>query len=167
MTSKSEINLQNFYVYNSSFGQKEGEVSVNCLPGRLTIKRVTYLYTKSYNEKWLSHLCTLMDNNISEPMNLETAAFHSRIYPVVQIIFELLQLNIYEWIMFHKCIAVSIPFNIIISSAHTAADTLSKESILETNRMFCCVQWNCMWVESKTNISKTRLPLTKVISKPY
>jgi hypothetical protein len=28
MTSKSEINLQNFYVYNSSFGQKEGEVSV-------------------------------------------------------------------------------------------------------------------------------------------
>lgn len=29
MTSKSEINLQNFYVYNSSFGQKEGEVSVN------------------------------------------------------------------------------------------------------------------------------------------
>jgi hypothetical protein len=30
MTSKSEINLQNFYVYNSSFGQKEGEVSVNC-----------------------------------------------------------------------------------------------------------------------------------------
>jgi hypothetical protein len=51
MTSKSEINLQNFYVYNSSFGQKEGEVSVNCLPGRLTIKRVTYLYTKSYNEK--------------------------------------------------------------------------------------------------------------------
>lgn len=25
MTSKSEINLQNFYVYNSSFGQKEGE----------------------------------------------------------------------------------------------------------------------------------------------
>lgn len=27
MTSKSEINLQNFYVYNSSFGQKEGEVS--------------------------------------------------------------------------------------------------------------------------------------------
>jgi hypothetical protein len=27
MTSKSEINLQNFYVYNSSFGQKDGEVS--------------------------------------------------------------------------------------------------------------------------------------------
>lgn len=25
MTSKSEINLQNFYVYNSSFGQKDGE----------------------------------------------------------------------------------------------------------------------------------------------
>jgi hypothetical protein len=28
MTSKSDITLQNFYVYNSSFGQKEGEVSV-------------------------------------------------------------------------------------------------------------------------------------------
>lgn len=50
MTSKSEINLQNFYVYNSSFGQKEGEVSVNCVCvcGRLTITRVTCLYNKSY-----------------------------------------------------------------------------------------------------------------------
>lgn len=53
MTSKSEINLQNFYVYNSSFGQKEGEVSMNCLCCRLTIKRVTSLYTKSYDEQWL------------------------------------------------------------------------------------------------------------------
>ena len=36
-----------------------------------------------------------MDNYISNPMNLETAAFHSRINPVVQIICEVLQLNIY------------------------------------------------------------------------
>jgi len=50
MTSKSEINLQNFYVYNSSFGQKEGEVSVNCVCGLLIITRVTALYTMSYKE---------------------------------------------------------------------------------------------------------------------
>lgn len=31
MTTKSEINLQNFYVYNSSYGQKEGEELKNIL----------------------------------------------------------------------------------------------------------------------------------------
>ena len=29
MSTKTEISLQNFYVYNSSYGQKEGEVIIN------------------------------------------------------------------------------------------------------------------------------------------
>ena len=95
MTSKSEINLQNFYVYNSSFGQKEGEVSVNCVCGRLTIIRVTALCMVIHRKLTISQLYTLVDNYISNPMNLETAAFHSRINPVVQIVSELLQINIY------------------------------------------------------------------------
>jgi len=56
MTTKSEINLQNFYVYNSSFGQKEGEVSVNSECGRLSTIRLTALYTVIHRKQAISHL---------------------------------------------------------------------------------------------------------------
>ena len=66
-----------------------------CVCGRLTIIRVTALYTVIHRKLTISHVYTLMDNYISNPMNLETSAFHSRVNPVVQIFCELLQLNVY------------------------------------------------------------------------